>query len=552
MMKSALPALLALCFGTSHAATTASQVTTSLTMVADQALEVRYDVPPGCTRLDFINSGIEPAAAATMRAGWKALDECATVDAKGVTLTGPACTSARLRVPASNESLDRVYPWAQPLEPGLFSHTSAFAVTPSCGPVQWRFAMPGGAVVVDGKVERERATRSATTSDIGYLAVVFLPNGADGRTHVDASMPADRRYFLADTTQALVRHFREAYPGIAYLPPFTVAIAAPDANNFGGDVAKRTTMRLMLPPLSNADVAADIHKFIAHENGHMLQRDVEHDRWRADRNTIMEGGADFISWNAASRLGWYTEARASSQAALMINGCLAQLGGKNWQQVSNREWGRIPYHCGMTLHLMGLAGRSTERRPERLLRDYYLAVSKGGATDFAQALECGALPGCTSRWIARALGPDLPFAAVVAEFAAETGLFTPATTWSEDQVRGVARGTFNQLMANDCKGALDVNHYQNAAGIATITTCATLRPGMVINSAGGKNLFTDIAGLRYVIDTCKAEGKVKLGVKNGTDIELACPATLGALPVLYNINNEKLFARLGLFQAKAR
>ena len=88
--------------------------------------------------------------------------------------------------------------------------------------------------------------------------------------------------------------------------------------------------------------------------------------------------------------------------------------------------------------------------------------------------------------------------------------------------------------------------YANAVGIAQVKACKTLREGMIVKLAEGKNLFTELDGLRAMIAACQNSGKTRLGLKDGTAIELACPRTMAGLPILYTVDGERLFARLGM------
>lgn len=60
-------------------------VTITLTMPDPAALHIRYDVPPACGELVFLNNGIAPSDAQRMRAGWQAMDACTQTDAARLT-----------------------------------------------------------------------------------------------------------------------------------------------------------------------------------------------------------------------------------------------------------------------------------------------------------------------------------------------------------------------------------------------------------------------------------------------------------------------------------
>lgn len=540
------PGLLGLCSSLSHAQPATQQITATLSMTSGSALELRYDLPAACRGLTFLNSGITPSAAAAMRGDWNALDGCAEVDASGITLKNPACTSARFRIPVTTNDLDRVYPWAYPFENGIFSHTSAFAVAPSCGQVQWKFALPDGVIVVDGKVEPGQAERSHAQAGINYAPVVFLQQRSAGNLYIDARLPPETAAFIQRSMDDLYALYTTSLPGIAFRKPFTVAIRSDNPGSFRGDVANRGTMRLTVPAVPDEAQRRWLRPFIAHEISHVLQPQELKDVWQDDTDTIKEGGAEFMAWMASAQLGWRDRAALAGTVEQALNGCLLETGGKNWQQVANRKWGQTPYRCGMSLHLLGLGDRAAAQPAALMLRDYYQGAEGGKRTNFAAALECGNVAGCTPKWLPRAMGPDESFAKVLAEFGVATKLFKPAVAWNPDQVVAVARATMRTLMAADCKGQISFYQTADSVKIAPVQSCANLREGMIVTRAEGLPMFTDRGALLAIVKACRGNGKVSLGLQDGARVELACDKNMADLPTMYSVDIERLLPRLGI------
>lgn len=541
-MKKALLLLLLAAFGLCQA-----QITATIRMDSASALELRYDLPRGCQALVFNNQGIRPRSAAAMRHDWSVLDNCGELNAEGIKLKGEACTSVRVRIPASAQDLDRVYPWAYPLGGALYSHTSAFAVQPTCGPVSWAFEATGGRVVVNGETTGSRAQRAAAP-EVDYMPVFFLEGlaapGEQAGQLIDARFPRPTAAALRHSVDSVYAHYRRSMPGLDFTQPYLVAVTSPMRGQMRGDVAGKT-MRLMLPAAPTASEQINANYLIAHEAAHLLQSEVFNDQWK-ELTIIKEGGADFLSWLTGDQLGWRSRADAADTIANAVNNCLIALGQHNWSKFEERNWNRTPYNCGLALHVLALADRNSKTAPMLLLRDYYRDAKQGRSTDLARALECGTSANCTPRWLPRFLGPDESFHSVMKDYAEKTGLLASAPVLTTQQVPPLARHLFAALMARDCGGELSFYSETDSFLVAQVKRCKNLREGMAVVKAQGASLFTDPASVNGLVQACHGAGKATLGLADGTNVEVECDDSLPVVPVLYTIDVARLHARLGI------
>jgi hypothetical protein len=541
MKKKALLLLLA-AYGPCHA-----QVTATVRMDSTSAIELQYDIPKGCQALVFKNEGIRPQPAATMRHDWIVLDACAKISADGIQLQGDACTSVRIRVPASTQDLDRVYPWAYPLGGALYSHTSAFAVQPTCGPVNWTFEASGGRVVVNGETGGSRAQR-APAPVIDYMPVFFLEGqaapGEQPGQYIDTRFAPETVEAVRHGVEAVYGHYRRSMPGLNFTQPYLVAVTSPKRGQMRGDVAGKT-MRLMLPATLTDNEQADMNYLIAHEAAHMLQPESFNDKWK-EQTIIKEGGADFISWLTGAQLGWRGRADAAATIENAINKCVIALGRHNWSKFEDRNWSRTPYNCGLALHVLALVEGNGQPAPMLALRDYYRDAKEGRPTDLAQALECGTSAGCTARWLPRFLGPDEPFHSVMNDYAQKSKLLATAPVLTLQQLAPVARNLVAELMARDCGGQISFYTKSDQFLIAQVRLCKNLREGMAVVRAQGASLFTDPASVIGLVKACHGAGKATLGLADGTNVEIECDKSLPAVPELYTIDAARLYMRLGI------
>jgi hypothetical protein len=518
-------------------------VTATLSLAGPDTLRIRYDLPDSCQALPFINNGIRDNVATALRAKWTASDACGTVDGRGVRRADASCKALQFTVPASTEKLDRVFQWAFPIGGGLYSHTSAFAVDPSCGPVSWRFSAAGGSVVFDGA---PLADSAAPSGDAGYRAVIFLraPLASGARSYVDPRMSNAAASFVSDSVTRSFALYGRRLPGIDATRGFVAITMSPDERSWGGDVAAQTTIRLMVPASLPAPMEKDVHGFVAHEIGHMFQPLDMHDAWNEDLTMLKEGGAEFLQWMAQSELAWLDSGELKLRLENAINKCVIAAQGSSWKGIRNRGWGRTPYDCGLAFHVLGLAGRSTSAPAWQLMRDYYAAGRKGASTDFSTALECGAKTGCSARWLNRIAGAE-PVAAVLTAYAGTGGFLKLAQGMPPGVVEPVMRALIATLMAQDCGGQISLYQDPGMARVGAVGSCKSLRQGMDIVAAEGYPLFAGPAAVTAAYAACAAKGSVSLGLQGGDRVNLACDAAhIGGVPPLFEVDMAVLRARL--------
>ncbi len=536
-------------------------VTITLTMPDPAALQIQYDVPSACGKLAFLNDGIGPSDAQAMRAGWQAMDACTRVDAAGIGRGGGAdgCTSWRLRVPASSLDIDRVYPWAYPSGAGLYAHTAAYAVTTACGPLRWRVAAPGGAVVADG---RHLGASGDLPPGAQALPLLFLPAALpDGATaYTDPALPPGLAARVARLSGKVERWLRAALPRQPYTPPFTITAIKP-SGGWRGDAANRTTLRLALParpepagvtgkrplqlpaPPATADDAfdAELPGFLAHEHAHLAQPPFSRSD-AAQAALLAEGGAEFLRWSAEAQLGWRTPEQLDADVEGAINGCILAAAGKPWRGAAAHQRGRQPYDCGLAFHVLALAARSpSEPAALAALDAYYTALRAGsGSGDGSNGLGAG-VDATLTGWMEGAA----PLDAQLAAYAARHAWLRPADSAPAGMARQLGFAAFSALMAADCDGP---GFFQNAEGprIAYSRNCKTLRDGMQVVAAEGRALVADGTAAGALAAACRTRGKAVLGLHDGATVEVPCDSRIPAPSRFYSVDLPLLLARLGI------
>jgi hypothetical protein len=519
-------------------------VKATITMRDPAALEVSYAIPPACAALEFRTDDNPTGAVAPLREDWRAADDCTALEGGRIVRKQAACTTLRLRVPATTRSVDRTYPWASPIEKGLFVHTSTYAVKDTCGAVDWAFEAPGGTVVVDGVMTAERGIHAAG-SVADHMPVLLIQEplrSVQGRrVHADARF-APRTLQLLDATVADAgRQLAQNQPGIPFTVPFTVASPAPFG--FHGDVPNRTVMRLTFQQAPGPGQETTLHRLISHEMSHLLQPRDWNDAWQADESTIHEGGAEFLRVVTGTQLGWLGRTGLKDALEDAVNGCVLAADGRPWKGIGNRGWGPHPYQCGLAFYAIGLSAAGTDS-PLLRLRDYNRKAKQGERTDFARDIECGAVEACSPRWLPRLAGSE-PLDAVLQDYARQPGALLRVTdTWSPALVRMLAFRHVEQLMRVDCGGAVSI-FYENAGPrIGYEPKCGTLRADMMVVKAEGLPLFEGDGAVKASVAACRASGKTVLGLRDGTSVTLACGTGVSLPAHVYAVDDARALALL--------
>jgi hypothetical protein len=526
-VKLILPVLLLAC------APASAQIHATLTLHDPSSLEVSYEIPPSCIALDFSNDGMRPETVATLRSDWRAADDCTEFDGRQMRRKNASCSTLRLRVPATNRTADRVYPWAYPVEKGLYAHTGAYALTEACGPVDWNFSVPGGTVVVDGAVAAGSAKRTAAEGGDSMPTVLIqqvFPAGAAPRVHASSQFSPQALALLDSTVDSIDKELKRELPGLSFSVPFIVAAPSDHPSNYWGDVANRTTMRLAFPPAPGPAQETLLHRFVTHEMAHLTQPQDWNDSWKDDAATIGEGGAEFLRAVTAARLGWLDRAGFAGELEQAVNNCVLAAEGKSWKAMANRNWGLNPYHCGLSFYVIGLSSTMSPGAPLLRLRDYYRKAKQGERTDFARELECGGAQDCQPRWLPRLAG-DAPLESVLQDYARQPGALLRVTSeWGPAMAKPMAFRHLDQLMAADCKGGVSMYHEAAGARIGSGPVCGVLREDMVIVRAEGLPLYEHADAVRASAKSCRDKGSTVLGLQDGRSITLACNASSVSVP----------------------
>ncbi|WP_296948128.1 hypothetical protein [uncultured Massilia sp.] len=542
----------------------AAPVQATLVMHGVDAIDVSYRLPPACKALAFVNDGLRAQAAVHVRSDWTPLDDCTTIDFQSIRPARAACTTLRLRVPATARARDtRVYgqvePWAQPVGDGLYAHTSAYAVQ-GCGKVDWRFEAPGGTVMVDGATAPDALARRADDAGANVhahalaeahpgragLAALLLatPYRADAPPfHADDRVPAATRALLADTFAAALGGLRALLPALAPAPAYALALPD-DSPALRADVANGTVLRLLVPVHEPHALPARARALLAHEVAHLAQPR----GWPApsgeDAGALREGGAEFLRLALALRLGWIDAAAARDELEAAVNGCAAAAGARPWRAIDGRGHGALSRQCGLALHALALDRAARAPALERLQALYRAPAA--GIDAAARALECGADGACTPTLAARLRGAT-PLRTLLEDEARRPGaLLGAAPAWGPALSATMAVRHLELLVRTDCHGRAGVFPDPAAPRLGPGLRCGVLRDGMVPETAEGLPLFAGHAAVAASARACRTRGSTVLGLRGGAAVVVPCGRTRGLDVRVFGVDPARVGALLGV------
>lgn len=318
------------------------------------ALELRYTPSESCRTLTLAKQSAAPDS--PLRANWQPLDDCSYIDPSKdqIQLSRAACSTARFRVPVTTQHTPAYQPAFPIGDAAVYVHTSNFASTPACGPLQVMVRAP--AVAAEGQLHEVGLTLPPARA--GNTAALLLrdmpadqpsPHGVP--SVLDPKLSPDTIALIQRLADGTIGLLRQELPDAPFRMPIITATLIRDGGtpHYEGDAAD--VLRLALfnwdEPL-NADRRSELTQFVSHEFSHRFQAFLDSEHYR-DERLIHEGGAEFLRWMLGLRLGWLSPEAAARDMDQALSDCL--LG------TTDLAWGRLPpgrisgarlaYRCGL-------------------------------------------------------------------------------------------------------------------------------------------------------------------------------------------------------------
>ena len=515
-----------------------AQQTITISPLNKTHIQVEYQLPKQCTetKLQERYEGRAPG----LRKDWQPLDNCSLLS-NGDTISMPkGCHRSRFSVPMSTAFIDRVEPVAYPMDDlGVRVHTGTFGLTDTCGDTTWIFSSPNGSVVMESGVYSKRAKASLSKEDyLNYTGVYlsYKPMKKGTQQVFTKTVPPELITTFKDGQQKLSDYYQKTYPTI----PFTSAFLLVDniiSNGFGSQAEVTSPHMIRIGYVGwSPERITDTRHMQAHEYAHLLQPK----RNASTSPFFHEGGAEFISLKANYHLGWISKDTFSENISSAIQSCINLSDNKKWDELKY-AFGRIPYTCGLAMHILALASRQQPETAEQTLAQYY--ASKLDDAHFAQAIECGSLPVCTPVFTTEFTGNTKSITSVIIGALERLKLVTHLDYASPtDHYNSAASTAFANLMIEDCKGT-DFYTKQNYFQTGDMLTCNSIPKNSTISTINGIDYFANPdAAIDAQNQGCSANHKVVLG--DGKNATLEIPCTKTTPKTYYSIDIDKLLMLL--------
>ena len=495
----------------------ADEVLVTVRQAAPDALEVSYLLPAACSSLPFEKNGPD---AATIRARWQAQDDCGAAGGDTLQRSSASCPALRFRVPTTSDKVSG-YPGSFPVGRAIYAHMSNYAVGTQCGPVRYRFASPGSIRTSTTQFEGEAA------GDADAPALLFPARQAfDGKDadYFDPALSPAAVAQIRSVAAGTAAYLGAAMPKTAFRRPIVAATLArePGGPNIGGSAGEVLLLSLFnWPDMPAPQYQRQMNKLVAHEMSHRFQLRDAVDAY-PDARLIHEGGAEFLRWSVSLRQGWLSPQQAADELDDALASCMLGTGSRRWRAVPEREiaTNRYEYSCGLPAYVYALAARQGRGSPYARIEAFYGRLGAGGKPDFAQALECGALP-CTARVLPAILDGRAPMREAWGAVLDATGLAT-ARAPSQSQLDAMMLQALTELIKEDCSGKRSMTPTPNSVLVDGLPGCRRLRADVEVLRVEGMPLFGGAQALPAMVAACRSRQAVTLGLGDGATLDLAC------------------------------
>lgn len=397
-------AIVTLLFGALAHTQDRSAATIAISAAPAEDWQVTYRLPRPATRLVFPRS---PDASRTTT--WRVADGfeiLATPSGEIVQRRDHAkFAEASLYVPARYVRLPKDYAPFSPFgDGGMLVHTGRFFACADACPDQATWSMRLDAagwdhILVDGR--RERHTASWVDGGEGrkvYVGAVPGVETPDLIAVIDRALPASIRQLLERDLPSFMSYFSARLGSLPSKPTLFISYdLSHPSKGYGqqggvleGQVFVHFYGAKLQEKLASADFGRDVAWLLAHEAGHVYQRQIfaEKQAWWIHEGSAESFAAIAMRGNDASRT-----ADVESRIENAGKECSANLQGKNLHEASNESGEKAPYSCGLILNLAIDAAVRNAGTADGLFavwRNYIARIERGsapGETAYFAALE---------------------------------------------------------------------------------------------------------------------------------------------------------------------
>lgn len=511
-------------------------------------IKVEYSLAPHCPSLKLLDP--YPQRTQQLRQDWQALNDCGSLSTDGVIAQNPKCRSFSFSVPIATKIIDRVNPVAYPIGgAGVLIHTATFAAENSCGEIEWKFASPGGNLIIDGGNRGEQTKiKQSQEKYISYTGVFFSYKSLASNRHIIASdsAPETLQRGIENSSQQINDYFLKHYPSLAFSPPtlFIGNSIEPGSYGFQADVSSPKMIRFGFFNWQENQLS-DTISTIAHEYAHILQP--ENLLALGGQPIYSEGGAEYLRWTADYRLGWRDKNYTAWYFSNAMRICLDASGSRPWKTIEpqHRNFGITPYACGLSIHTLALASRKNTASADQNLEAYYHNAKSNRDLSFSHALECGDLQNCHPEFLDSFFNSSINTAEVINRQLKQLNLVKSRSYMGAGENQApLGRKAFENLMLEDC-GGTDFWTFPDKFITGKSAQCKSIPQDSTILSVEGASYFSEpLRALDMQNKGCLKNHKVILRTHDNNSITVPCQKETVLEKNYYEIDIDKLLKLL--------
>jgi hypothetical protein len=520
----------------------------------DGTLTIRYEFASGQDRVSFANN--EERTHSSVREGfWKTDTACFAIEQGGIRRLSPSCGSAEVALTWDEMERDRMYPAIVTLRNGgvLVYAANIESLTPDGKRVaDLRVeAPPGGVAAFRDRKSKDSLTLEGKLFERDGSAWIYL--GPDrfvdegvARVLVDDGIPPELRATMVDLAPRFIKVYSDRTGSKLDVEPtfyLTWAARARPGRSFQADVVPGAVVRFTVIGEgwgeASPEARAAFSQTVAHELAHLWNAGLYHPAdWAAP--WLSEGGAELFSVAARAAIGQLDARALNDRVSTALTECALLAGTRAWVQIPERDRGRIPYLCGMSIQLAVLAVVRKEDPSKdafALWRDIWRESPHYYEAAFTQYLARHGSARAADVLQRMFIDPDLPLIDALKSLFDMAGVQLRTRAAPQASLVPVIGGrALAALMGPDCGGSYGFYRQQDHYRVGGVTDCKTFRTGMKIRFAEGQDLYSKPAdAIAAVHAACAERRSARIATLDGEEIAVACDdQTLSKLLDLQN------------------
>ena len=515
---------------------------------------VRYEFAAEQDRVSFTNNE-ERTHSIVRSVFWKVDTTCFAIEPRAIRRLSAGCGSPEVALTWDEVERDRIYPAVVRLQNGgvlVYALNIESLTSDGKRVADLRVeAPPGGVAAFRDRKSKDSLTLEGKLFESDGSAWIYL--GPDGfvdegvaRVLVDDGVAPELRATMIDLAPRFIKVYSDRTGSkLDGEPTFylTWAARARPGRSFQADVVPGAVVRFTVIGEGWGEVSpealAAFAETVAHELAHLWNAGIFHPAdWAAP--WLSEGGAELFGVAARAAIGQLDARALNERVSAALTECALLAGSRAWVRIPERDRGRIPYLCGMSIQLAVLAvARKQDSSMDAfaLWRDVWRDAPRYYEADFTQYLARHGDARAADLLQRMLIDPDLPLIDALKSLFDMAGVQLRKRSGLQPSLVPVIGGkALAALMGPDCGGSYGFYRQQDHYRVGGVTGCKAFRTGMKIRFTEGQDLYSKpAAAIAAAHAACSERRSARITTLDGEEFAVACDdTTLSKLLELQN------------------